>query len=51
MDLNASNVNWDLHPNGKEFLYVDEAGDTGLARRLIWIRDWTELIRNMATGK
>jgi len=49
VDLNGNNVNWDIHPNGKEFLYIEQAGDTGA--RLVWILDWPELVRQMAMGK
>jgi len=48
-DLNGANVNWDLHPGGKEFLYIDQTG--GGATRLVWILDWTELVRAMATDR
>jgi len=49
MDLNSSNVNWDIHPDGKEFLYIDQGGGGG--SRLVWILDWPELVRAMATGR
>jgi len=49
MDLNITNVNWDIHPDGKEFLYIDQGGGGGA--RLVWILDWPELVREMATGR
>jgi eukaryotic-like serine/threonine-protein kinase len=47
-DLNGSNVNWDIHPDGKQFLFIDET--LGVSR-LVWILDWTELVRNMVTTR
>ena len=49
MDLNTANVNWDLQPDGKEFLYIDQGA--GGASRLVWILDWPELVKAMATGR
>jgi Tol biopolymer transport system component len=46
-DLNGGNVNWDIHPDGKQFLFIDQ---TGGVSRLVWILDWTAMVRNMATG-
>jgi serine/threonine-protein kinase len=51
MDLNNPNVNWDIHPNGKEFLYIDEGGGSGTANRLIWVLNFPELVKSMATGR
>jgi len=48
IDLNTANVNWDIHPNGREFLYIDQAGSEGA--QLVWILDWPEMVRAMATG-
>jgi serine/threonine-protein kinase len=48
IDLNATNVNWDIHPNGREFLYIDQVGSEGA--QLVWILDWPEMVRAMATG-
>jgi serine/threonine-protein kinase len=47
-DLNGGNVNWDIHPDGKQFLFIDQTGGVSL---LVWILDWTELVRNMTTAK
>ena len=46
IDLNGTNTNWDIHPNGREFLYVDQGNADGA--RLVWILDWPELVRAMA---
>jgi len=46
-DLNATNVNWDIHPDGRQFLYIDQADAGGSG--LIWILDWPELVRAMST--
>jgi len=48
IDLNGSNVNWDIHPNGREFLYIDETNDPD-GGRFVWILNWTELLR--ASGR
>jgi serine/threonine-protein kinase len=48
MDINFSNVNWDIHPNGREFVYIDQGGAEGA--RLVWILDWPEMVRAMNTG-
>jgi serine/threonine-protein kinase len=48
IDLNGNNVNWDVHPNGKEFLYIELAEAAG--SRLVWILDWPELVRQMTSG-
>jgi hypothetical protein len=41
-------VNWDIHPNGREFVYIDQGGAEGA--RLVWILDWPEMVRAMNTG-
>jgi serine/threonine-protein kinase len=48
-DLNVPNVNWDIHPDGKQFLYIDQTGGGNL--RIVWILDWPELVRTMATAR
>lgn len=48
-DLNVPNVNWDIHPDGKQFLYIDQTG--GGILRMVWILDWPELVRTMATAR
>ena len=49
MDINFANVNWDIHPGGREFLFIDQGDAQGA--RLVWILDWPELVRAMATGR
>ena len=48
-DLNVPNVNWDIHPDGKQFLSIDQTGGGNL--RIVWILDWPELVRTMATAR
>jgi len=48
IDLNGINVNRDIHPNGKEFLYIELAEAGGA--RLVRIPDRPELVRQMAAG-
>ncbi|HWO88271.1 MAG TPA: hypothetical protein VNL98_03855, partial [Gemmatimonadales bacterium] len=48
-DLNGTNVNWDVFSNGGEFIYIDQQG-TGAAR-LVWMLNWTELVRGMRTSQ
>jgi hypothetical protein len=48
LNVLASYVNWDLHPNGKEFLYI---GFPGGADRLAWILNWPELVKSMGAAK
>src|SRR5262249_31955536 len=45
LNAGASYVNWDLHPNGKEFLFI---GFPSGADHLAWILNWPELIKTMA---
>jgi hypothetical protein len=47
-DLNGYNVNYDVHPEGKESLVIDQTAPTG--GRLIWILDWPEIVRDMGAG-
>jgi predicted Ser/Thr protein kinase len=47
-DLNIYNVNYDVHPDGEEFLVIDQSAPAG--GRLIWILDWTEIVRDMGAG-
>lgn len=48
-DLNGTNVNWDVFPNGREFLHIDLLG--GNASRLVWMLDWPALVSSMRTGR
>jgi Tol biopolymer transport system component len=45
----AANVNWDLSPNGKEFLYIGQR--SGISDRLAWILNWPELVKSMETKR
>jgi Tol biopolymer transport system component len=47
-DLNASNVNWDLFPDGRGFLHIDLTG--GGAIRPVWILNWPALASGSRTG-
>jgi serine/threonine-protein kinase len=49
IDLNANNVNWDVQPDGKGLLYIDQGG--GLGMHIVWILDWPQLVKAMATGR
>jgi Tol biopolymer transport system component len=53
IDLNPNNVNWDIHPDGKKFMFIDQSGGggQGAGQHIVWIRDWPELVKTMATGK
>jgi Tol biopolymer transport system component len=48
VDLNIQNVNWDVFPDGKKFLYIDQG--SGGAPRMAVIQQWVELVRRMAPG-
>ena len=47
-DLNGYNVNYDVHPEGEGFLVIDQSAPT--RGRLIWILNWTEIVRDMGAG-
>jgi serine/threonine-protein kinase len=47
-DLNGNSVNYDVHSNGEEFLVIDQSESTGA--RLVWILDWTQIVRDMSAG-
>jgi serine/threonine-protein kinase len=48
IDLNSQNVNWDVFPDGKRFLYIGQG--SGGAPRLAVVQQWVELVRRMAPG-
>jgi Tol biopolymer transport system component len=48
-DVNGANVNWDLHPNGREFLFIDQSGGSGV--QLVWIQNWKGLLRSMGAAR
>jgi hypothetical protein len=35
-------VNWDLHRDGHEFLFIHHGGGAGV--QLVWTLDWPELV-------
>lgn len=47
-DFNAPN--YDVHPNGEDFVVISQGSNQG-ARGLVWIQNWTEILRQMATGR
>ncbi len=49
-DVQATNVNYDIHPNGEEFLMISQEG-TGVTMPIVWILDWLEIVRRMETGR
>ncbi|MFB3112060.1 MAG: hypothetical protein ACE10G_08505, partial [Gemmatimonadales bacterium] len=49
-DNNFENVNYDIHPNGEEFLAISQGG-TGPTMPIVWILDWLEIVRRMETGR
>jgi len=48
-DINGGNVNWDIFPDGKQFLYIDQVGQ-GLPR-IALIQHWVEMVRAMGAQK
>ena len=49
-DLNDSNVNYDVHPDGEDFVFINQGGPSGVTQ-LIWILNWPEIIQEMTTGR
>jgi serine/threonine-protein kinase len=48
-DINGSNVNWDIFPDGKQFLYIDQVGQ-GLPR-IALIHHWVQMVRAMGASR
>ena len=48
-DLNPYNVNWDISPDGKQFIYIDQVG-LGLPRLAV-IQNWPEMARAMGPSR
>ena len=48
-DLNVQNVNWDIFPDGKQFLYIDQLGQ-GLPR-IALIQNWVQMVRAMGAAR
>ena len=48
-DLNPiSSVNYDMHPDGEQFVHVRLGGDLNQSGRpLIWILNWPEIVEEM----
>jgi hypothetical protein len=42
-DINEQNSNYDIHPNGTEFLIINQQGDS--QAEMVWILDWPEILR------
>ena len=45
-DINAYNTNWDLFPDGKRVLYIDQSGGSD-RRRVVLIQNWPAFMRRM----
>ena len=48
-DINGPNVNWDIFPDGKQLLYIDQVGQ-GLPR-IALIQNWVEMVRAMGAPR
>ena len=46
----APSVNYDVHPEGEEFVHIRFRGGGG-GRTLIWILNWPEIVREMTSGR
>ncbi len=47
-DLNIpAGVNYDVSPDGEEFVHVDIGGTGGGGNQLVWILNWPEIVRGM----
>ena len=49
-DLNGTSVNYDVHPNGEDFVIIGQQGIEGVTG-LVWILNWPEIVREMETGR
>jgi len=45
MDFNNTNVNWDVSPDGKQFLYIEQAA--GGSAHFTWVMNWPQLVKEM----
>ena len=45
-DINVYNTNWDLFPDGKRVLYIDQSGGSD-RRRIVLIQNWPAFMRRM----
>jgi serine/threonine-protein kinase len=49
-DINLDvEVNWDIGPDGSEFVYISRGGVSGRPA-FVWILNWPEIVRGMASG-
>jgi len=48
-DLHNYTVNYDVHPSGEGILVIGQRGGPG-GSGIVWILDWTEIVRDMAAG-
>jgi hypothetical protein len=50
-DVNRlTGVNYDVHPNGEEFVHIMMEGSTDGSLGLVWILNWPEIVREMTGG-
>ncbi len=49
-DTDGAAPNYDVHPNGTDLLIISQEGAVG-TRGLVWIQHWTEILREMTTGR
>jgi len=47
-DFNIQNANWDIFPDGKQFLYIDQVG-AGLPR-IALIQNWVQMVKAMGAA-
>ncbi|MEK7403216.1 MAG: hypothetical protein AABZ80_12745, partial [Gemmatimonadota bacterium] len=48
-DTQMANVNWDIFPDGKQFLYIDQVGQS--LPRIALIQNWVEMVRAMGAPR
>ena len=48
-DFNGTGTsNWDVVPDGEQFVYIAQTGRSRAG--LVWIMNWPEVVRGMASG-
>jgi Tol biopolymer transport system component/tRNA A-37 threonylcarbamoyl transferase component Bud32 len=47
-DINGTNVNWDIFPDGKQFLYIDQVGAN--LPRIALIQNWPQMLTAMGAA-
>jgi serine/threonine-protein kinase len=51
-DLNLQGeVNWDISPDGSEYVFIGTAMETTGAPEFVWVLNWPELVRGMAGSR